>query len=285
MRAIGQIITSTGAIGVDQSGGVSGRGGDSGNGGECGNNARLPLVLLHGVGSDKSVWRPQLDHFDAERRTVAVDFPGYGESDFLGSPTLEDFAGAILGAMDALGIDRAHICGLSLGGVVAIELHHSTPARCASLILAHSFAVHPDGRAIYDQLIAASADMAAMALARVPLLVAAGTDRALCDHLAQTMAAIDPAAFALAARAVWLADQRHRLSSIAVPVLVIVGAEDRVTPPALSHALAAGIAHSCLVEIAGAGHLSNIEQPGVFNRAVDQFLSGIELKGQCLPPL
>ena len=71
----------------------------------------------------------------------------------------------------------------------------TTPHRCASLILADSFAIHPDGRAIYERSVAASDDMAAMAHARVPALVAAGTYPALCGVLIATMAAIDPAAF------------------------------------------------------------------------------------------
>src|SRR5690242_10490955 len=91
---------------------------------EAGSGDRTPLVFLHGVGSDKSVWRRQLDHFASERRTLAFDYPGYGDSDPAPEGTSrDDYARAMLSAMDALGIARAHVCGLSLGGVVAIAMH------------------------------------------------------------------------------------------------------------------------------------------------------------------
>src|SRR4051812_47425558 len=99
---------------------------------EAGGGERIPIVFLHGVGSDKSVWRPQLEHFGEERRAIAFDYPGYGESDAAAEDTTrDDYAAAILAAMTALGIERAHICGLSLGGVVAIALNHAEPDRCA----------------------------------------------------------------------------------------------------------------------------------------------------------
>ena len=71
----------------------------------------MPIVFLHGVGSDKSVWRPQLDHFGQERRAVAFDYPGYGDSDPAPEGTTrDDYAAAILSAMAALGIGkRAHL--------------------------------------------------------------------------------------------------------------------------------------------------------------------------------
>ena len=81
-------------------------------------------------------------------------------------PTRDDYAAAVLAAMTALGIGEAHICGLSLGGVVAIAMHAAAPDRCASLTLADTFAAHPQGQAIYDRSIAASHDMRGLAEAR-----------------------------------------------------------------------------------------------------------------------
>src|SRR3982751_6201595 len=108
---------------------------------QAGEGERSPIVFLHGVGSDKSVWRPQLDHFSAERRAIAFDYPGYGDSDPApDGTTRDDYAAAILSGMHELGVDRAHVCGLSLGGVVAIAMSDAEPDRCASLILADTFA-------------------------------------------------------------------------------------------------------------------------------------------------
>ena len=234
-----------------------------------------PILFLHGVGSDKSVWGPQLEHFGQFRRALALDYPGYGESDPApAGTTRDDFAAAILSAMDALTIDRAHICGLSLGGVVAIALHHAAPDRCASLILADSFAVHPDGPGIRERGLNASRTigMREMAEQRAGVLLAEGAPTELHGEVIETMAAIRPEAFAIGLDAVWVADQRERAAEIRVPTLVLCGDKDVVTPPALSEQLAALISGAELVLIEGAGHLANIEKPEVFNRTVEPFI-------------
>src|SRR3954451_1009557 len=147
-----------------------------------------PIVFLHGVGSDRSAWAPLLAHFGEQRRAVAFDYPGYGDSDPAPEGTTrDDYAGAVLFAMDALGVGRAHVCGLSLGGVVAIAMHHANAERCASLILADSFAVHPDGRAIHERSLTASSDLRAMAEARVDVLLAQPADPAVRTEVIETM--------------------------------------------------------------------------------------------------
>ena len=248
---------------------------------ENGGGSALPIVFLHGVGSDKSVWRPQLDHFGRRRRAVAFDYPGYGDSDPAPSGTTrDDYASAVISAMHGLGIDRAHICGLSLGGVIAIAMHHADSKRCTSLVLADTFAVHPQGRAIYDRSIAASDDLRAMAEARVDILLAQPADPAVRSEVVETMARIDPAAYRIGAEAVWLADQADRARGIDVPTLVICGAEDSVTPPDLSGELNAMIPGSMLEIIAGAGHISNLERPEAFNSLVEEFLGRAEAQAQ-----
>lgn len=232
------------------------------------------IVFLHGVGSDKSVWSPQLDHFGASLRSVAFDYPGYGESGPAPQgATRDDYAAAILAAMDSLGIDRAHICGLSLGGVIAIAMHAQAPQRCRSLIIADSFAIHPDGRGIYERSVAASADLRALAEARVDVLLAQPADPAVRSEVVGTMARIDPASYRIGAEAVWLADQRDRAASIGVPTLVVCGAEDKVTPPELSLELARLVPGARYEAIPGAGHLSNLEKPEEFNRIVEEFIA------------
>jgi 3-oxoadipate enol-lactonase len=241
----------------------------------AGGGDRLPILFLHGVGSDKNVWAPQLSHFGSTRRAVAFDYPGYGESDFADGATRDDFAASILAAMDALDIRKAHICGLSLGGVVAIAMHHLAPERCASLIIADSFAVHPDGQAIYDHSVAASQSMTmrALAEARTGALVGQAATEELRAEVIETMAGIDPAAYRIGAQAVWLADQRDRVARIDCLTLILVGDEDGITPPALSEELHRMIPGSRLEQITGAGHLSNAEQPQAFNSAIESFVS------------
>jgi 3-oxoadipate enol-lactonase len=259
MASMGSIATARGRIGFLGEGG-----GDA-----------TPIIFLHGVGSDKSVWRPQLDHFARSRRAVAFDYPGYGESDFVAGASRDDFANAILAAMDALGIERAHVCGLSLGGVVAIAMHAAAIDRCASLIIADSFATHPDGQGIYNRSVAASEAMSMrdLADARTGLLLGSAATPELRAEVIDTMGNIDPAAYRLGAAAVWLADQRARVAAIGVPALIMVGEEDAITPPALSEELHRLIPNSHLERIPSAGHLANAEQPQAFNRAIESFLS------------
>src|SRR5689334_6779557 len=83
---------------------------------ESGTGDRTPIVFLHGVGSDKWVWHPQLEHLSQQRRAIAFDYPGYGDSDPAPEGTSRDaYSASILSAMSELGVGRAHICGLSLG--------------------------------------------------------------------------------------------------------------------------------------------------------------------------
>jgi 3-oxoadipate enol-lactonase len=240
---------------------------------QVGSGEAMPIVFLHGVGSDKSVWHPQLAHFGRTRRAIAFDYPGYGDSDPApDGTTRDDFADAIISAMHELGVDRAHICGLSLGGVVAIAMHHADANRCASLILADTFAAHPNGLAIYERSIDGSRDLPAMAEARVDVLLAQPADPNVRREVVETMSRIDPAAYRIGAEAVWLADQRDRVQEIQVPTLVLVGDQDLVTPVDLSNELIDLVRRSRMQVIAGAGHLGNIEKPAEFNHIVEQFI-------------
>jgi 3-oxoadipate enol-lactonase len=244
---------------------------------EAGEGARAPIVFLHGVGSDRTVWRPQLDHFAAERRAIAFDYPGYGESDPAPEDTSrDDYSAAILSAMKALGVERAHVCGLSLGGVVAIAMAHADPDACGSLILADTFAAHPDGQAIYERSLAASDDLRVLAEARVDVLIAQPADPEVRREVIETMARIDPAAYRIGAAAVWLADQRELVATIRAPVLVLCGSEDKVTPPALSRELARSIPGARVELVEGAGHLGNLERPAEFNTLVGAFIRGVD---------
>lgn len=244
---------------------------------EAGSGEAAPILFLHGVGSDKSVWHPQLVYFGQGRRALAFDYPGYGDSDPApDGMTRDDYASAVMSAMHELGIDKAHICGLSLGGVVAIAIHHAAPERCASLILADTFAVHPEGPGIYQRSLDGSRDLPAMAEARVDFLLAQPADPDVRREVVSTMSRIDPAAYRIGARAVWLADQRDRVDSIRMPTLIVCGDEDRPTPPDLSRDLHAMIPGSRLKIIGRAGHLTNLEQPKDFNRIVDAFIESVD---------
>jgi 3-oxoadipate enol-lactonase len=244
---------------------------------ETGGGTAPPIVFLHGVGSDKSVWQPQLEHFGQTRRVIAFDYPGYGDSDPAPKGTTrDDYASAIISGMHELGVDRAHICGLSLGGVVAIAMHHAHAKRCASLILSDTFAAHPNGLAIYERSLEGSRDLPAMAEARVDVLLAQPADPEVRREVVETMSRIDPDAYRIGAEVVWLADQRDRAREIRVPTLVLVGEQDLVTPVDVSQELTDLIPQARMQVITGAGHLGNIERPAEFNASIDEFLRELE---------
>ena len=244
---------------------------------EAGSGQRAPIVLLHGVGSDKSVWRPQLEHFAQERRAIAFDYPGYGESDPAPEGTTrDDYASAIVSAMSELGVAEAHVCGLSLGGVVAIAINALAPDRCVSLLLADTFASHPDGQVFYDRAVAGSADMRALAEGRVDVLLAQPADQAVRRDVIETMARIDPDAYRTGAGAVWLADQHDRATDIRVPTLVLCGADDHITPPSLSLVLTRLIPGARCEIMDRASHLANLDRPDEFNTLVGAFIRGVD---------
>ena len=273
MTGMASIVTARGRIGYLEE---PGRGSfPNPSSSPAGGGDATPIIFLHGVGSDKSVWRPQLDHFGKSRRAIAFDYPGYGDSDFVEGAGRDDFVAAIFAGMDALGVETAHLCGLSLGGVIVLAMNAAAPDRCASLIIADSFAVHPDGRAIYDRSVAASQAMSMreLAEARAGLLLGSAATPSLRAEVIDTMAKIDPAAYRLGAAAVWLADQRSEAAVVRVPTLILVGEEDGITPPSLSAELGTLIPHARLERVASAGHLANAEQPQAFNRTIESFLS------------
>ncbi|MDQ3856632.1 MAG: alpha/beta fold hydrolase [Chloroflexota bacterium] len=102
------------------------------------------VVLLHGVGSDRSVWREQLEDLEQDHRAVALDFRGHGESDLPQGPVdRAALAADVLALLDGLDIGAAHLVGLSMGGIVALETYRTCPGRVLSLTLADTFARFP----------------------------------------------------------------------------------------------------------------------------------------------
>lgn len=238
-------------------------------------NKKTPIVFLHGVGSDKSSWQSQLRFFGTTRRAVAFDYPGYAESGLAEKDlTRREIADFLLGALDVLKIEKAHFCGLSMGGIVALEIYQQQPEKVASLVLANTFARHPNGAQIVERSLEFIAENSLREFAeqRVNLLLAPETPPEIGSEVVKTMARINEATYRWASRAVWTADYRDLLPKIAVPTLVIGGEFDQPTPPALSEELARNIPNAKCEIIQNAGHLSNLDQPEVFNRLLTEFL-------------
>jgi 3-oxoadipate enol-lactonase len=245
----------------------------------------LTLLLIHGYPLDHTMWQPQIDGLADVARVIAPDLRGCGAS---GAPegvyTMDTHADDLRALLDVLHIERAVVCGLSMGGYIALAFWRKCAARVRGLILV-------DTRAGADAPAARQArlDMveqvkqrgsAPAADAMLPRLLAESTRQSRPDlvesvhamMLRQPPTGIIGAQLGMAERP----DSTPMLPTITVPTLVIFGAEDVITPAEPEgRTLAAAIPGSKLVVIPNAGHLSNLEQPEIFNTAVREFLARV----------
>lgn len=235
-------------------------------------DAQAPAVVLLGsLGSDNTMWQPQLRPLATRFRVIAVDHRGHGKSPAPAGPyTVADLGQDVLALLDSLGVESAHLVGLSLGGAVAQWIAARHPDRVDSLsLLATSAAFAPPepwaerARAVRTDGVAAIAPTVVgrwftPALAeRDPELVA--------RHVAMVAATPDEGYAACCdALAAW--DGRPDLARISAPTLVIAGAQDPSTPPAVGAEIASGIAVSELRVVDPAAHLLNVEQAGAVTK-------------------
>ena len=238
-----------------------------------------PVVFLHAYPLDGSMWASQVDSL-ADRRTLAPDFPGFGGRP-PGEASMEGFAAAVLGDMDAAGIDRAVLVGLSMGGYVAFRLHAVRPDRVAALVLADTRSGADDDSARKRRTEQAQRvrreGVGWLAEAMLPALLGASTRVDRPEVVADVRRRMERADREGVARALLALrdrpDSTPSLASIEVPVLAIAGEEDEITPVAEARSIAEGVSHGRLVVIPGAGHLSNLEDPASFNEALKSFLA------------
>lgn len=246
-----------------------------------------PAVLfLHAFPLGLEMWDAQVEALAGPRRVVRFDARGFGESPPGEGPlTMDGIADDAAALLDLLGIERAVVCGCSMGGYAALAFVRRHARRLAALVLQDTKAT-PDteearaSRAVLAQRVLAEGPAAALE-AYLPKLVGETSRRerpevvALVKRLALAAAptGIAHALAGLAARV----DSRPTLAAIRVPLLVLVGEEDVLTPPSDAEAILAGVAGARLVRVPGAGHLANLEQPAAVNAALATFLAGLHL--------
>ncbi len=238
------------------------------------------VVLLHGIGGNALQWRSQVDGLSGEFTLIAWDTPGYGDSDDpAGNWGMADYARLLAEVLDRLDLDRVHLIGQSWGGVLAQEFFRDHRHRVRSLILCNTFP--GDGcrpQAERDASLAGrlraleTMTPAEMAQARVSSLVSEGTHGAVRHEIETIFAMIRPSGYRQAATALHGSDERDVLATIDVPTLVIAGEQDQIVPLHLSTLLVDGIPGATLEIISGTGHMSNQEQPVVYNDVVRSFL-------------
>ena len=240
-----------------------------------------PLVLLHGIGSNARSFTDQLAALADERRVVAWDAPGYGDSTRVAPPrpAAADYAERLAGFLDGLDFDRIALLGHSLGALVAGAFTAWRPDRVVRLVLANPALGHrtdpaeplpPPAQARLDDL--AALGPAGFAAKRAPRLLSPAATPAQVARARAAMAAIDPDGYRQAVAMLAQGDLAADAAAIGVPTLVLSAGEDSITPPAGSRALAAVMPNARYHEIEGAGHLSYVERPAEFEAAVREFL-------------
>ena len=243
-----------------------------------------PVIFLHAFPLNQTMWDEQVAALSHHCRTVTIDLRGFGGSDAGHGPaTMEQMAADVRGLMSGLDIERATIVGLSMGGYVTLAFMRAYPERVRALVLADTRASADTHAARERRLLSAEKaereGAAAIADDMLPLLLGETTRQTRADTVARVRAMVEgnsPQAIAAAQRGMAARrDSTYILAAIDFPTLIIVGAEDRLTPPAEAESLRDGIRVARLQVIEGAGHLSNIERPAEFNAALTAFIGSL----------
>lgn len=237
------------------------------------------LVLLHSLGFNSTAWREQIEALAPHYTIVTPDMRGHGRSPHQQTITVNSMVDDLEALVDHLKLLSFHLLGISMGGIFSLAYYQRHPEKLRSLILADSYATL--GEAGQARMVdaekrwAGGIDMAAFGREYTADCLLPTTPRARHEELAAAIASMQPQAYLETMRAIYLADVSTILPLVQVPTLVIVGERDHRTPLALSEVLARHIAGASLTTIPQADHLSNLDNPAAFNKAVLDFLRGL----------
>jgi len=248
------------------------------------------LVFLHAWPFRAEMWQTQLDARPRGWQAIAPDFRGFGQSTPDATPdgirrrddvTLMDYVDDVLALLDAQAVERAVFCGLSMGGYAALQLVRGHPHRVAGLVLADTRATADGEQAIAGRLamldVLDSRGVIGVISEMLPKLLSDRTRRekpAFPLFTARLMSGSTQSGVGHAVVRMMRRDtSAAHLPQITCPTLVVVGADDVLTPVAESEAMAGAIPGAELLVIPGAGHMSNLEEPDRFNGALRSFLT------------
>lgn len=235
------------------------------------------LVLADSLGATLAMWEPQLEVLARRFRVIRYDLRGHGGSPApAGRYTIADLGGDLIALLDDLGIERAHICGLSLGGMIGMWVAAKAPERVDRLIVCASSARlgPPEAWATRARTVR-SEGMGAVTETVVGRWFTPGFAASCPDVVARMRAmleSISPVGYAGCCRAIETMDLTGDLAAIVAPTLVLVGDEDRATPLAHAERIAAGIPGAQLEVVLDAAHLLNVEQAEVVNALILEHL-------------
>lgn len=241
-----------------------------------------PLVFIHAFPLCSRMWDPQVEYFQSKYRVITYDLRGLGYSNDLSDYlyTMEDLTDDLFSIMDEMKIQKAAACGLSVGGYILLRALVRDQNRFSAVILADTKSERDDN----EGLLSRSAAIKALRRGNKQLFIKGQLKKLLSEEsysknevrefTEKMMNWMDEKGMmavliAIATRT----NTMFELKKIRTPALIIAGKEDVLTPPERSFYLREYLSGSVMKVIPGAGHLSNIEAPGEFNRAAELFLS------------
>ena len=246
---------------------------------------KIPVIFLHGFPFDKSMWKGQLDSLNSSYRLIACDIRGFGKSTDEETPlSIDLFSEDLIAFLDKLNIKKAIVCGLSMGGFIALNAIKKFPERFEALILCDTQCIadttevkenrykaidqiNRDGVSIFNEKFIKSV-FHPNSLTNKTELVENLSTVVFTNSKEIIIAGIT----ALAGRP----ETCSSLSTIGIPTLIICGREDSVTPLVQSEFMHEHIEGSNLKIIDNAGHVSNLEQPDEFNKYLRNFLNSLD---------
>lgn len=233
-----------------------------------------PLLMLHSLGTDGRVWQPQAEALSRHFRVLRPDLRGHGLTDVTPGPyTIEGMARDVLAALDALGIARLAVAGLSIGGMIAQSLADRAPDRVAALVLCDTALAIPPASLWRERAATVRArGMAAIADGVLARWLTEAADPATREALRGMLLATDPEGYAGAAEAIAAADLTGTTRRLRLPAFILVGDRDEATPLSSAEALCAALPGARLRLIGGAAHIPTLEKPRLVTQALLDFL-------------
>ncbi len=239
-----------------------------------------PVVFIHHLGGSADVWIPLNLRLATVVRSIRYDVRGHGRSAVVAAPaSLDDLAADLIGLLGELGVARASLVGICMGGMIAMTTALRRPDLVDTLTLIDTACEYDDDARAQLRARANTAEREGTAALAAGLAERWFTpafralNPALVDGQLRILAATDPTGYAVAARAVAAVDLAADLPRLRCPTLVLVGAQDRSTPPGAARRLHDLIPASELHVIASAAHLSVVEQPEIVAQLLNSFLA------------